>query len=107
VQQLRARRGFGIAGAQPPRHRAGVAVEQMVARPPAASQRPSLVMPMGGYVELVAIDGPQNRGGRQQRDLMLAAAPAKKNAYAKFFCHFPPPILCRTLDRRLRPGICA
>ncbi len=42
----------------------------------------------GGYVELVAVDGPQNRCGRQQRDLMLAAAPAKKNAYAKFFCHF-------------------
>ena len=80
-------RGFGVAGAQPPRSRAHVAVEQLVGvcrGQPAALPGDA----DGGYVELVAVDGPQNRCGRQQRDLMLAAAPAKKNAYAKFFCHF-------------------
>ena len=35
----------------------------------------------GRYVELLAIDRPQNRCRRQQRNLMLAAAPAKKNAH--------------------------
>ena len=84
MEELRTRRGFGVAGAQPPRNRADVALEQMIGicrGQPAALPGDT----DGGYVELVAIDGPENRCGREQRDLMLAAAPAKKNAHAKFF----------------------
>ena len=87
MEELRARRRFWVAGAQPPRSRAHVAVEQMVG----VCRGQPAALPSdadGGYVELAAVDRPQNRRGRQQRDLMLAAAPTKKNAYAKFFCHF-------------------
>jgi len=88
VEELGARRGFRVAGAQPSRNRADVALEQMAG----ICRGQPATLPgdaNGGYVELVAIDGPENRRGRQQRDLMLTAAPAEKNAHAKFFCHFP------------------
>jgi hypothetical protein len=86
MQQLRSRRGLRIARAQPPPHRAGIAVQQ-AAR--VAGRKPAALFgnTNGRYIELFAIDRPQNRCCRQQRHLMLAAAPAKKNANPQFLCH--------------------
>ena len=64
------------------RHPAGCAASA------AASQWPSLVMPIGHHVEFLAVDCLQDGGGREQRNFMLAAAPAKQNAYAKFLAMF-------------------
>ena len=61
---------------------------QQVLRSPGDEPVPGLVDADGHHVKFPAINRLQNRSGRQQRNLMLAAAPAKKNAYAKFFCHF-------------------
>ena len=87
VEELCSGRGFGVAGAQPPRHCADVAVEQVVG---VCRGQPAALFGDADRsdVESVAVNGPQNRRSREQRNLVLAAAPAKKYANTKLFCHF-------------------
>ena len=76
MQQFCAGRGLGIAGAQPPRNRAGIAFEQVV-RLGRRQPVPFLGDADRHHVELLAIDRLENRSGGEQRNLVLAAAPAK------------------------------
>ena len=87
MQQFGARRGCGIAGAQPAGYGAGIAFQQVVR---IARRQPAAILgdADGHHVEFSAIDRLQDRSRREQRDFVLAAAPAKKNAYAEFFGHF-------------------
>jgi hypothetical protein len=48
---------------------------------------PGLVDANRHHLELPAINRLQNRSRREQRNLMLAAPPAKKNSHSQFFCH--------------------
>ena len=51
------------------------------------------------HIELAAVDGVEDGGGGEQRDLMLAAAPAKEDADAEFFGH------CSSIFAQVRAGI--
>ncbi len=86
VQQLGAGRRFRVARAQSPCDRAAFAVEQAVR---IARAKPAAFFgdADGHHIELLAIDRLQNRSRREQRDLMLAAAPAKQDTDTKFFRH--------------------
>ena len=72
--------GFRCPRLQPPGYIRPIALQQPLRR--AGGQPvPGLVDADGHHVELLPIDGLQNRSRRQERNLMLAAAPAKQYPY--------------------------
>jgi hypothetical protein len=58
-----------------------------------------LVNPDRRHIELLPIDCIQDRSRRQQRNLMLAAPPAKQNPNPQFFSHFSLIVGSRQMER--------
>jgi hypothetical protein len=86
MQKLGAGRRFGISRPQAPRDGTAVALEQTV-RIPRAQPAALLGNTDRHHVEFLAINCLQDGSCREQRNVMLTAAPTKQNTDTKFFCH--------------------